>query len=243
MDTEVTPPDWEAIEQDYRAGVLTSNQVAEKYGITRGQLMGRAYREGWKKDLGPRIAARRETKLAEAAAPTLGLPVPREGDTIGDRAAAERETIDTAAELQARVTLKHRKSLTKTANLCEGLIEELTVSSLSREDIANVVELVAIAQGQRSESEYDQAALNKKMDSWVKLLSLENRTDVLKKLVDSMQKLVLLERLVYGIDARGGKFPPEGSGEDETKAVEYTPNDVARRLAFVFATGLRDNKE
>lgn len=50
-------PDWERIEADYRAGVLSLREIAAANGITEGAIRKRAKRDGWTRDLGAKIRA------------------------------------------------------------------------------------------------------------------------------------------------------------------------------------------
>ena len=49
MDTK-KPIDWEAIERDYRAGILSVREIGAKCGCTHTAINKRAKRDGWERD-------------------------------------------------------------------------------------------------------------------------------------------------------------------------------------------------
>jgi hypothetical protein len=61
--TERRVIDWESIERDYRAGVLTLRAMAAQHGITEGSIRLRAKKEEWPRDLSAKIAAKVKLKL------------------------------------------------------------------------------------------------------------------------------------------------------------------------------------
>ena len=50
--------DWEAVERDYRAGVLTLREIGERYDCSHVAITKRAKKEGWVRDLAPKIRER-----------------------------------------------------------------------------------------------------------------------------------------------------------------------------------------
>ena len=60
------PPDWYAIEADYRAGIKTLGAIAEAHpGINHMAIKRRAERDGWDRDLSANIRARAEAQVAK----------------------------------------------------------------------------------------------------------------------------------------------------------------------------------
>lgn len=54
------PIDWERIELQFRAGVLSIREIASGHGITHGAINKRAKRDGWLRDLSAKIKAKAE---------------------------------------------------------------------------------------------------------------------------------------------------------------------------------------
>ena len=52
--------DWESIERDYRAGLLSVREMAATYGVSHVAIMKRAKKDGWERDLSAKIKAKAE---------------------------------------------------------------------------------------------------------------------------------------------------------------------------------------
>ena len=69
---EKTAPDWERIEVDYRAGVLSLREIAAANGITHGAINKRRKRDGWERCAEP--SAKKKVLLPQAdEKPTAGF--------------------------------------------------------------------------------------------------------------------------------------------------------------------------
>jgi DNA-binding MurR/RpiR family transcriptional regulator len=78
--------DWEAIEKQYRAGVLTVREIARQGGVSHTAINKRAKDSGWPRDL--------TAKVREAV--STGL-VSTEVSSTADARRTEREIIEEAA--------------------------------------------------------------------------------------------------------------------------------------------------
>ena len=69
--TDIVSParavDWRAIEADYKAGIKPLRAIAAEHGITHGAIQKRAARDGWERDLQPRIHAKTAAMVAKQA--------------------------------------------------------------------------------------------------------------------------------------------------------------------------------
>jgi len=57
--------DWERIEADYRAGLLSVREIAAEHGITHGAINKRAKRDSWTRDLGAKIKAKADALVSK----------------------------------------------------------------------------------------------------------------------------------------------------------------------------------
>lgn len=233
---------WAAVERDYRLGIMTVTEVSAKYGIKPGTIVQRAQRQGWKRDLSHRVAERTNEKLFREAV-ALDGESPREVARVKravDRQ-AEAETIEAAAELHMRIIMQHRGRVGKASALCDGLMAELAAQAMTSEQLHHVAELLSLSEGQLDEGEVDPRKVQARADAWKKLMSLGNRTDILKKLADALRTIVTLERMVYGISDNAN-----GEANDkpkvETPETDLPINEVARRVAFTLLLGVKGNK-
>ncbi len=48
--------DWESVEKDYSAGLLSLREIADKYGTKEGTIDTRAKQNEWSRDLSQKIA-------------------------------------------------------------------------------------------------------------------------------------------------------------------------------------------
>lgn len=233
---------WAAIEADFRAGVKTTQAIADEYGVKYTTVLQRSQRLGWKRDLSHRVAERTAEKLFREAVLDEGK-APREVSRAKralDRQ-AESETIEAAAELHMQVIMKHRGRISKASSLCDGLMAELAAQSMTPDQLQHIAELISLTEGQTDDIKSDPRMVQARADAWRKLLSLNNRTDVLKKLADALRTLVTLERLVFGIsDNANGEA--NNKPKEEPKETDLPINEVARRVAFTLLLGVKGNK-
>lgn len=100
MDTNPgkTPPDWIAIERDFRAGVKSVRQIASENGITHGAINKRAKRDEWTRDLKAKIQAKADAIVSKAVS----------SEVAASKRLTENAVVDSNAHLQANVRLRHR---------------------------------------------------------------------------------------------------------------------------------------
>lgn len=114
MKREIKPVDWEGVERDYRAGILTLRQIAETYGATHQWISKRARRDGWDRDLSAKIAAKAEAMVAKSElAKSVANP------------ATEREIVESNARVVAIVALAHRHDIKGLRDLAAKYKDEL----------------------------------------------------------------------------------------------------------------------
>lgn len=176
-------PDWERIEADYRAGVLSIREIAASQGITDTAIRKRAKRDEWVRDLAERIQAKADALVRTAQV---------RSEVRTQSAISERELIASNAETVATVKLTQRRDIARARMLAMSLLGELEAQTV---DIALFEELGEIL---RSEDDKGQ---DKRNDIYQKVISSAGRIDGMKKLSDTIKTLVGLEREAYGISA------------------------------------------
>jgi hypothetical protein len=90
--------DWERIEADYRAGLLSVREIASAQGVFHAAIGKRAKRDGWERDLGAKIKAK-------AKALVTSKTVTKE--VTAQRVATDRAIIEANAEVIANVRIQH----------------------------------------------------------------------------------------------------------------------------------------
>ena len=107
--------DWEAIQREYRASILSVREIAGMYGISHVAILKRAKKEPeeWKRDLTKRVQAALARKLVTAKVTSK--------ITIAD----EETIIEEAADRALVVIKRHRRSIAKLDDTKAKLLKEL----------------------------------------------------------------------------------------------------------------------
>ena len=191
METTHKPaPDWEKIEADYRAGILSLREIAEAHpGTNHVAIARKAKREGWSRDLSAKIRAKADALVTERTVTA---------DVTAERRVSEREIIDANAQAIVSVRLAHRKDIQRSRSITMRLLEELELQS-GRE---NAELLEQLGELMRREDDRGQDKLN---DLYQKIISLPGRAKTMKDLGESLRVLVTLERQAFGLDDKDQK--------------------------------------
>ena len=176
MTEQRNAPDWERIEADYRAGLMSLREIASAHGITEGAIRKRAKRDGWDRDLQAKIQAKADALVARRA-------------VVAEHAkATEREIVEANAERIAQVRGEHRADITRARALALQLLDELE-GQVGQADAAPKLWQALV----------DQSGM-KTAELLGKVLSVPSRVDSLKKLADTLRTLIGLEREAYSLD-------------------------------------------
>lgn len=186
--------DWERIEVEYRAGVLSLREIASQHGITEGAIRKRAKsdpRGEWARDLGQKISQRAEDLVRKAEV---------RNEVRSTQAAIEREVIEANAHRIAQVRGEHRHDITRTRALVLRLLAECEAEAADPGVFEDIGEML------RNPDDNGTDRLN---DAYRKAISLPVRIKGVKDLADTMKVLIAMEREAYGIvSAEAGKAPP-----------------------------------
>jgi len=180
---EKAAPDWERIEADYRAGVLSVREIAASQGISHTAIQKKAKTEGWERDLGAKIQAKADRLVAKREVAK---------QVAAERVETDRGIVEANAEVIAQVRLNHRGDIARARKLCMSLLAEIEVETENLDLFEELGELL------RAEDDKGQ---DKRNDVYRRVISGASRIDSMKKLADALKVLVGLEREAYGIDA------------------------------------------
>lgn len=114
--TERKPIDWESIERDYRAGLLSVREIASANGCTHGAINKRAKRDNWDRDLKAKIKARADALVSKRE-------VSAQVSTIG--ADTERQIVESNALAIVAVRMNHRTDIRSASTLVAGIMGDL----------------------------------------------------------------------------------------------------------------------
>jgi hypothetical protein len=206
---EKKAPDWERIEADYRAGLLSVREIAVAQGVSHVAIGKRAKRDGWERDLGAKIKAKAEALVTSRTVTK---------EVTAQRVATDRAIIEANAEVIANVRIQHRQDIGRARTLAMGLLAELEIQTSNRELLEELGEVLG---GTDTES-----GLSDKMIAlYQAVTSLPGRTKTMKDLGDTLHKLIGLERDAYNIGSAGDS--PPGGGQ----VVAVDAQQVATALA------------
>ena len=194
MSERKTAPDWERIEQDYRAGVLSIREIAGQHGVSHVAIGKRAKVQGWERD----IAAK-----AQAKADALVTRRMVTSQVTSEKAVTERQLIEATAQVIADVRMRHRGDIGRALRLSMMLLAELEGQTNSLELLEQLGELM------RSEDERGQ---DKRNDLYNKIIATPGRIDSIKKLSETLKNLIGLEREAYGLKAEPQEVEHTHSG-------------------------------
>lgn len=174
--------DWERVESDYRAGVLSLREIASANpGVNHMAIARRAKRDGWTQDLSAKIQAKADELVTRQAVTE---------SVTAERAVTDRVIVEENAQAIANVRLTHRKDISKFRSIALQLLEELEAQTIARglfEDLGVIL---------RQE---DDKGRDRRNDIYNAVISSAGRIDGVKKLAEVLKILVGLEREAYGI--------------------------------------------
>lgn len=179
--TEKKVIDWERIERDYRAGLLSVREIAAARGITHGAINKRAKRDGWDRDLHARIQAKADALVSKREVSTT---------VSAEQADTDRLIVEANATVVADVRMAHRKDISRSRKLANSLLGELEAMTDNAESFANLGEILGGADDSQ----------DKLIELYRKVIALPGRSRVLKELSDTLKTLIALERQAYSID-------------------------------------------
>lgn len=179
--TEKATPDWERVEADYRAGLLSVREIAASQGVSHTAIGNRAKKEGWTRDLRAKVKAKADSLVAKRE-------VAKQLAT--GNVESERQLVDATAQVIADVRMTHRSDIARFRRLVLDLLGELEIETGNLDLFEELGELL------RSEDDKSQ---DKRNDIYRKVITSAARIDSMKKLADTLKTLIGLEREAYSI--------------------------------------------
>jgi hypothetical protein len=204
-------PDWERIEADYRAGLLSVREIAAAQGISHTAIQKRAKAESWERDLGKRIQAKADALVAKREVAS---------QVATERAATDAVIVEANAQVIANIRLAHRTDISKSRGLVMALLSELEHQTEHRD----LYEKLGVLMMQPDDNGRD-----KLYEAYTKAMSLGGRTSTMKALSDSLKTLIALEREAYGVVDEPPP-PPPAPVQQTTVVIENAVAAARRKL-------------
>lgn len=187
---EKRPIDWEAIERDYRAGLMTLRQIADEHGVTHGAINKRAKRDLWERDLAAKVQARADALVSKQL-------VSKEVSKTA--LVTERQVIESNAQVIADTILNQRSDVQAGMRIVASLMSELTAICGPEKS----QELEKLGELMRSENDNGVDKLN---DLYRLVISLPERSKTAKTLTEALRNLIELQRKILKLDEDPAKM-------------------------------------
>lgn len=173
--------DWERIETDYRAGLLSVREIAATNGITHTTINKKAKTEGWERDLKARIQAKAEALVSKREVSTVNST---------ERKLNDKAVVEANAEVIANIRMAHRQDISRSRRLAMEMLSEVEHQTGNLELYEQLGELLLSD---------DDKANGRRSEMYAKVISSLGRIDSMKKLAETLRVLVAMEREAYGI--------------------------------------------
>jgi DNA-binding Lrp family transcriptional regulator len=182
---DIKDVDKEALQKEYEAGILSLRELSRKFSLDpkKGhvQIKRLADREGWAQDLGAKIQAKAEAKLAKQALPVEKREAPRIADKL---------IIEANAEAIVQVRMRHRTDISKGMALTLKLMEELEHHTDNLELLEQLGQIMYAP---------DKNGKDRLNEIYHAVISLPERLKSNKALSETVKNYIALEREAYGI--------------------------------------------
>lgn len=192
---KTTASDWESVEREYRANVLSVRVIAKRHGIPESSIRKRAKQGNWQRDLSQQVNDAVRSKLLR--------------QTDGD----EPAIIEAAANMVVTVIETHRKDIGDGRKIVTMLFDQLNEAALNREAIADDIE---------DETREDKTA--ERRNRMKRAISLPAHAATMRDLAQALRHVVLLERQAFSIDDKPIEEPERNDQLTATIAEKIKAN-------------------
>ena len=133
--------DWERVERLYVAGQLTIREIAEECKIGASSVVLKAKKFGWQRNLADAIKERTKAKIAQIDVQELIEQSAQE--SAQQSAQTVQKAIEEAANVQAGVVIRHRKSIKQDFEQAQSLQSaiESKIADLDAMEVGDIVRL------------------------------------------------------------------------------------------------------
>ena len=175
--------DWQAVEREYRAALLSNRELAGKYSCSEASVRKQAKIQGWQRDLSAMIRKRVANKIAQAPARKV-VKVEPEPDTTAKaelQEAIDERIVEDASNAITEIIAQHHEILGTTRTRIERVF--------------GGIDLILNAMDSCEDAEEKEV----KLKTSARLLDTHTKT---------LERILKLERVSFGIDEsdeQGGK--------------------------------------
>lgn len=223
--------DWDAIEPEWRAGIVPKSALAEKHGVSRQAIEKHFAKLGIERgDLGKKIRAKAREKVvsaeivaaAEVEAPALVRMAPSQA-TRQRLDAEEGAIVEKEAALQAAALTRHQQAIARAWAVVDMLMAELAHQT---QHVALYEELGVLMYNP------DEKGVDKLAEIYRKAMTLPTRSSTVKTLLEALKTAIALEREALGMNDR----PPGGEDDPIAALVRALQGTALKPVSTIPAT-------
>jgi len=195
--------DWDAMEPDWRAGVISVKALSEQYGVSRAAILKHWGKAGVERDLSAKIHAKADSLVTQQAVTP---------EVTQERRVTEKRIIDANATMLADKVLGQRTDVARARATVQRLWAIVDAELDSPEELEQLGKMM------RSPDAFGQDRLN---DMYLAAVAIPQQVKNVKLLCDSLKTLIELERKVLKLDtlAEMDEDAAKKAGEDAGRAV------------------------
>lgn len=169
--------DWEAIEKDYRADVLTLREIAAKHGVHKTSISDRVKRHGWKKNLTNAIRRRALEKISSIDVEELIEDTAQE--SVQESARRIKSAVEQVADITVGVIVNHRKLIGRNIEISNRIETKI---AMMLDQAAEIKDVVALSNAHKAN-----------VESKSKLITLERQAYNIDSSTDGENKQIGIE--------------------------------------------------
>lgn len=174
--------DWEAMEPDWRAGVVSVLQLSKEYSVSRAAIIKHWAKEGVERDLSAKIESRVDALVTQA------LVTP---EVTQEQRVTERRIVEANAEMLAEKIVNQRADISRARTTVQRLWAVVEAELDFPEEFDQIGEIL------RDQNDSGQDKLN---DLYRAAIGIPQQVKNVKLLAESLKTLIELERKVLKID-------------------------------------------
>jgi len=197
--------DWEAIERDYRAGLLSVREIGRFHGLSHTAIQKKANDHSWTRDLKAKIQAEAAAAVARQALA---------GQVAEQKLATETDIVRANAALQAEVIRQHRSGIKNLTTTADRLTQRLSTVMVQ-------LESKPVQAKQKGKTGAPPRPYKEN------IAEIADAASVLESLVRTTARLIPLERQAFGLK-REEEMGNEG--EIDTTAVSQARRNAHKML-------------
>ena len=196
MSAEKKPTDWESIERQYRAGVLSIREIGKAHDVSDTAIRKKAKTADWQRDLSAKVAEKVRIDLVRSEVRTANPQT-------------EREIVEEAAATVVHVVRSHRTRIKNGSALVELLTGQLLDAASNRDELEESIE-------DECKGDLD----SRRRNAMLRAVSLASHSAIAVNLANATKTWVGLERQAFGLDDKGGSDAPTSQDQvDDELAV------------------------